>query len=166
MSLIHDIDWGNPDETLSSDSCLTGGGGFAEGEYFDWKFPDEILRLNLDINQLECMVVTICLGLWGNSFSRKKITLFCDNNVTIAAINSGFSRNEQIQRCLRKIHLICAKFSFKIKMEYLTSKQNKISDALSRWHIHDNFQEIFRTETKQCKLHEEIITQDLWEFVL
>ena len=65
--------------------------------------------------------------------------MYCDNMVTVQAINSGSSRNERVQKCLREIHKLQAWSSFEIKMIYLTSQENRISDDLSRWDVHRKY---------------------------
>ena len=55
VSLMLENDWCLPNELLSTDSCLTGGGGFSQGDFFHWSFPRYILDLNCNINQLECL---------------------------------------------------------------------------------------------------------------
>ena len=63
VSLIYEKSWTEPDNVLSSDSCLTGGGGFCEGNYYHWKYENQLVQLKLDINQLECLNMVICLKL-------------------------------------------------------------------------------------------------------
>ena len=53
-----------PDRVISSDSCLTGGGVYSNGEFAHWQFPDEITELNCDINQLECLMLVIAVKIW------------------------------------------------------------------------------------------------------
>ena len=89
VALIPDTDWSSPDHWVSSDSCLTGGGGFSEGKFFHWQYSKKLLVKALDINQLECLNVVMCLKLWGNKLARKKVDLLCDNTATVEAINSG-----------------------------------------------------------------------------
>ena len=49
VSLIPESEWSKPDQIVSSDSCLTGGGGYAEGKYFRWEYPQRILQQGYDI---------------------------------------------------------------------------------------------------------------------
>ena len=72
VSLITDVNWSVPDLVVSSDSCLEGGGGYMQGDFFHVKFPRRIVKLNLNINQLECIVVTLALKLWSGKLERKK----------------------------------------------------------------------------------------------
>ena len=138
VSLITDVNWSVPDVVVSSDSCLEGGGGYAQGDFFHAKFPRRIVQLNLNINQLECIVITLALKLWSGKLKRKKIKMFCDNQVTVSALQACFSRDTIIQKCLRTIHQFTAWFSFKVKQVFLQGEKNRISDTLSLWFIHSN----------------------------
>ena len=88
-SLIFEPDWSQPDEVLSTDSCLSGGKGFAQGRFFHWEFPREITELNLNINQLECLTLVVAVKLWQKYFPRKRILLQCDNMTMVSVVNSG-----------------------------------------------------------------------------
>ena len=92
MSLIPEVKWCTPDMVVSSDSCLSGGGSFAEGKFFKWKYTQEILNKQYAINELECLNVVLCAKLWGGTFQRKKIEMLCDNTTTVQCINSGSSK--------------------------------------------------------------------------
>ena len=166
VALIPDKDWSSPNHVLSSDSCLMGGGGYAKGKYYHWQYNSTLIKENLDINQLECLNIIVCLKLWGMQLKGKKLVLLCDNSVTVQAINTGTSKNVMVQKCLREIHKTLACHSVQIKMQYLEGAQNRISDALSRWHIHPKFEALFNKLTKDVNLTEFLVKPELWEFIL
>ena len=60
--------WSKPDAIFSSDSCLTGCGGFWNGCYFHAEFPEIILEQSLHIGALEIISIMVCLKLWGRYF--------------------------------------------------------------------------------------------------
>lgn len=47
--------WSSPDEEFSSDSCLSGCGGFFAGRYFHTVFPEKRVAQALSINALELL---------------------------------------------------------------------------------------------------------------
>ena len=98
-------EWSAPDAIFSSDSCLTGCGGFWNGNYFHVKFPSEITEKNLHITALEIMSIIICLKLWGKFYRGKRIIVLCDNQAVSQVINSGKSKSEFLQNALREILL-------------------------------------------------------------
>ena len=42
VSLMLEAEWSSPDATFSCDSCLTGGGAYAAGDYIHWEYPEKI----------------------------------------------------------------------------------------------------------------------------
>ena len=165
ISLIHQNYWTIPDQSISSDSCLEGGGGFCEGRYVHWKYPPSLINLKLNINQLECLMLVMVLKLWGKELATKKVLLFCDNQVSVLAINSNCSRDIVIQGCLREIHKLCGIFSFELKTVFLEGSKNRISDALSRWDKGTRFQQEFDKLTRKFKLKQYMVTEEMWSFV-
>ena len=165
VSLITEVDWTAPDALLSSDSCLTGGGAFFNGYFTHWEYPKEIVNLKLDINQLECLMVVLTIKLWGKYLTRKKLVLNCDNQVTCFAINSGASRNQVIQHCLRELHKWLVVYHCELKVQYLKGSDNRISDSLSRWHTHKSFRDSFTDLTKDFQLRETEVSREHWKFL-
>ena len=165
-SLIPECNWLEPSHVLSTDSYLEAGGGYCQGSCFHFQFPQNLKKLKLDINQLEYLVLTIALTLWGHKLRGRKIRLLCDNQATVAAVNSGSSRNEKIEECLRKIHTLQGIFSFKIKVVYINTLKNRVSDALSRWYKSKRHQENFFALTHGDVLEEFEVKQEHWSFIL
>ena len=161
--------WSRVDTDITTDSCLTGAGAFNKitGEFFHWKFPEILLELSLDINQLECLTVVLALKLWGASLNRKRMQVHCDNQVSVEWINSGTSRNTVIQACLRKLHVQLALNSCELRAVFLTRKKNGISDELSCWHLNDKFHAQFYQLTSHFVCKKECVIEDeMWRFVL
>ena len=129
VSLMLANDWCLPNELLSTDSCLTGGGGFSQGDFFHWSFPRYILDLNCNTNQLECLTLVIAIKIWGRKFQRKRILVLCDNTVTVQAINSGASRDKLMQACLRELHVTSALNNCEVRAVYSEGSKNTISDV-------------------------------------
>ena len=165
VSLITNNWWLDPDQVLSTDSCLTGGGCYFRGKYCHWKYPEELLGKGWDINQLECMMIVIACKLWGHLLQRQKVVIYCDNQVTVAAINSRASCNEVIQKCLRELHMITALFSFEIKTVYLLGSSNRISDSLSRFHVNWCYREIFWKSVGKERMEKWTVKKDMFQFL-
>ena len=131
--LMTENNWSAPDMVFSSDNCLTGGGAFCQetGNFIAWEFPDAVTSLQLHINELECLMVTVALNIWGNCFARKRILIYCDNETTVRAINLSSCRSLPIQCCLRRLHHLEAQFHCEIRVKFICGRNNRISDALS-----------------------------------
>ena len=165
-SLMLNTEWSKPDEEISSDSCLLGGGAFSNGDFLHWEFPQKVLQLNCHINQLECLVLVVAVKTWMYKLHRKKLVVNCDNMVTVESINSRNSRDKRIQKCLRELHKVLAFNSIELKARFIRGEDNRISDALSRWSVNPKFREIFYRETAEVVLKEHHVKEELWDFML
>ena len=61
----------------------------------------------------------------------KQILVFCDNEGTISAINSGTSKSPLMVQLLRHLILSCMKGNFIFRAKHLPGVNNPITDALS-----------------------------------
>ena len=111
-------EWSRPDEVFCSDACLEGCGGFWNGKYFHCRFPSKIANNN--INVCEMLAIMVCLKLWGKHFAGKRIQIFCDNESVCQVVNSGRTRNDMLQSCLRELTFISAKMEFQIRAIHLS----------------------------------------------
>ena len=122
--------WSPPDLLFSVDSCLTGCGGWSNGEYFHSKFPEWIMNnREIYINELEALALIVGLKIWRDKIQNKNVLFYCDNQVTVDVINTGRARNKFAQACLREACSITAKANAVIKVVHLTSEQNRMSDS-------------------------------------
>ena len=68
-----------------------------------------------------------------------------------SVLNSGASRNTELQNTLREIALIAAQHQFIIKARHIAGISNRIPDWLSRWHEPEAHRE-FREYAKDSSL--------------
>lgn len=68
-------------------------------------------------------------------------TLMCDNTVVVNAINSQSGRGESIDP-IQLIFLTAALYDIEVSSQWLSSKDNWIADALSRFKIY-KFADVF-----------------------
>ncbi|CAC5361191.1 unnamed protein product [Mytilus coruscus] len=142
ISIISLEEWTEPDLFFSCDACLTGFGGMSGSEYFHCEFPEFVSEHNFYINALELLTVIVCLKVW--AIKRKKICIYCDNNVSVQFINKGRTRSRILQSCLRDLVFVCAVQQSEIKAIHVSSKDNQVADLLSRWNLSPSFQEEFK----------------------
>ncbi|CAG2202644.1 unnamed protein product [Mytilus edulis] len=107
--------------------------------FFHVEFPDAIVNEQLHINALEMLTVVVCLKLWGTKLRGKRIIIKCDNQVTVTVINTGRSRNQFLQSCLREICFVAAINEFELRAVHIAGVDNRLADMLSRWHLHNEF---------------------------
>ena len=162
ISLMEYDEWS---VVFSSDSCLTGCGGFWNGNYFHIQFPTSILQMKLHITALEILSVVLCLKLWGKFFKGQRILVLCDNQAVSQVICSGKSRSLFLQNALREICFLAAVNEFQLKGQFIQGSSNIFSDILSRWHLHSDSEERFLELTSDYVLHEHKVESDMFNFI-
>lgn len=140
--MIYD-DWSRPDEIFSTDACLTGIGGFFEGNYFHKAFPDFILGREWNICILEMLAIIVALRLWTDRLKGKCIVVHCDNEAVCHVINSGRTRCPILQEGLRELCFLSAIAQCQLRSVHLPGTENRLSDCLSRWDKHESFRKDF-----------------------
>ena len=164
ISLLSEIEWSKPDAMFSSDSCMEGGGAYFQGNYIHWSYPKQFTG-RFHINELECLMVIVALKTWGHLFHRKKMVIQCDNMVTVQAINSGSSRNEVLQHCLREMHKTLTVSHCQVKAVFIESETNRISDALSRFGKGVKFKKLFQQYTEGEQRKQWVVKENTWQFI-
>ena len=90
------------------------------GKLIDWK---------------EAYAVLFAFAEWGQFWRGHTVLVMCDNTVVVNAINSKSVRGESIDP-LQLIFLTAALYDIEVSCQWLSSKDNWIADALSRFEIH------------------------------
>ena len=126
--------WSEPDALCAGDACLTGGGAYTETEYFSLSFPNFLEEVPIHI--LEFIVLIISCKVWGSTWGRLCISVYCDNESVVQTICSQKPKDEKMQSCLRELLFLESKYSFRIRAIHLSTKENCVADYISR--IHDD----------------------------
>jgi hypothetical protein len=162
-------EWSHPDNILESDAFLGGCGGWFldRREYFHVVFPSHVLNQNININQLELLVVMVCVTLWNTHLFKKQILIKCDNQSVVMVLNSGSTRDLFMQTCLREILFFAAKFHFEIRAIHFPGVENRVADLLSRWHMNCSYKEEFfnlpNISVSSC--NEKFVYSGLFQFI-
>ena len=156
--------WLEPDLVFATDSCLTGCGGLTELKYFHVRFPEWILEKGLSINVLEIIAVTVAVRLWGTQFTGLKVQVKCDNAASVAAINSGRTRDEFVGSCVRQLWLEIVRHRFELRAVHIAGVDNRLADYLSRWHTSGSFEKSFLDAVKDSGYEEVVVDACLFCF--
>ena len=166
VSMFPDSRWCPPDFNISTDSCLTGFGGWSQGDYFHCRFPDFIVNdTSLTTNELECFAVVIAIKLWVGKFKNANLLMHCDNESTCFVINNGRANHPFTQACLRELVWWSAKHNLWVKMCHISGVSNRFSDLLSRWHLDSHYEQLFFKETQGLHRKEYYIEQSMFTFI-
>ena len=148
ISKIPEPKWVGPNKLFSVDECKDALGGWAGGQFFHCKIPQNILENPVvGINELELLGIMIVLKLWGHQVAGQKFLVQCDNQVAVQVLNSGAARNEFSQQVLREICYITMLNNSCVRDIYLPANFNRIADILSRWHSMPNSKQKFEKIT-------------------
>ena len=167
--MIHEPTWKPVDSVISTDACLSGIGGYANGEYFHSIIPSAFLEdPDVHINELECLAVVVAVKTWCTQLNRFNLVLYCDNEATVSVINRGRARNKFTQNCLREITYLAGLHHFQLQVEHVSGANNRVSDFLSRWHLGDNYRTLFFNEVAArgdcAKLKHIMLPDNIFEF--
>ena len=122
---------------LGNDKRISsGGGGAVFGKHaLSFQFTQEELRL-LPICDTEGMVLVLWLGYLcehhASSITGTRFIMWCDNQSFLLAANKRRSNAPTLAFLLGKLHMLQARFSFDLRVEYVRSEKNIAADAASR----------------------------------
>ena len=150
------------DTVIQTDACPKGYGGICGQQYFRGRFPKQLQECNIAV--LEMWAVMVGLKLWGVLLRGKYFWILVDNEAVASVLNTGRSRDTQLQDALREVALIAAKHQFVIKARHIPGVQNRIPDWLSRWHepqARSDFRKYERDNSlKHIRIHSSILQYD------
>ena len=122
ISLIWLIKQPNTDIVLQMDASKKGYGGICGQQYFRGRFPRDMQALNIAI-----------LEIWGHQLKGKYFWIHVDNEAVATVLNTGASREMELQNTLWEIALLAARHQFVIKARHIAGVENRVPDWLSRW---------------------------------
>ena len=144
---------------MATDACLKGYGGTCQDGYFRGRFPDHLQGRNIAL--LEILAIMVALKIWGDKFTGQYFWIHVDNEAVASVLNTGASRNTELQNVLREIALLAARHQFVIKARYISGISNRVPDWLSRWgqqEARQQFRHYARDKSlKQYKVKQEVL---------
>ena len=93
----------------------------------------------------EIVPIVLACVVWGPAWANKSVTVHCDNEGAVAAINSGYSRVPQIIHMLRCLFFIRAFYQTALRAVHIPGRENDLADAIS----HNNLS-LFFTQVPQA----------------
>jgi len=123
--------------TDSSGNPDLGCGAYFCGHWSQLFWPVGITNSPLMRNMafLELVPVVLALFLWSEQLKNKRIIFHIDNLALVSILSKGSSKDPAIMRLIRLIVLFAMLNNIQFKALYITSLNNKIADALSRFQM-------------------------------
>ena len=117
---------------IELDACLTGCGATIGHQYYSEVFPQWVVQQSHTIAHLEMLNVVVALKVWQQDWSGKRIRIEGDNSNTCLALQTGRSRDQFLQHCVREVFLIAAANDIEIVAVHRPGVTLVRADALSR----------------------------------
>ena len=122
-------------ETIELDACLTGLGACYNSFVYQYQFKSGEVSPMFSITHLEMWNVLVALRVWGHLWSKKSVTIKCDNQAVVSVVNTGVTKDNVLAIMARNIWLETAVGDIKFTLVHIPGKHNECADLLSRWHI-------------------------------
>ena len=116
---------------------------------------------NPSIEFLELFALCVGVFTWAEQLRNCRITIFCDNQSSLAMVNNYTSGCKYCMMLIRELVLKSLRMNFRIFVEYVSSRDNFLSDSLSRL----KFTEFFNWATEHeitVDTHPTEATGELW----
>ena len=147
ISMIPDPDWSDPDDIIACDACLTGAGGWYQGQYFHATFPSYIQNLGMHIDGLEMLTLTVALKIWGWFLAGKK----GDNAVRQLEHSSGHPNWEGQGPFSAGLPagtgLLQARWECQVRTQHIRGVDNWLPNLLSIWDLDPKYGKEFFART-------------------
>ena len=122
MSILWLVKEPGTDTVLQIDACLKGYGGICGNQYFRGRFPKKDQTRNIAI--LEMWAVMVGLRIWATQVKGKYFWIHIDNEAVATVLNTGRSREPELQNALREIALMAAQNQFILKARFIPRVTN------------------------------------------
>ena len=117
----------------TSKNKFLGAGGYCNKDWYIIQWDSNFLeQFDPSISYLELYAVTVAVVLWLERFKNSRIAIFCDNIGVVNMINNNSSKCKNCMVLIRIIVLKSLIHNVRLSAKYVPSKQNSISDSLSR----------------------------------
>ena len=149
-----DLDW------YTDASGSVGMGGYHKNKFFQLRWTEEFLDLNPSIQFKELLAVTTSIILWGKLYSNKRIRLFCDNDSVVGMLNISSTGCPKCMILVRIIIEKCMEWNLRVFGKHVSSDDNNLADALSRFQMRRFWTDVAREEREMdlvpCDIPDEI----------
>lgn len=138
VGLWYDVDWSDADTLqLQTDASIHGFGAVHGTEWFHGEWTaDELQRAHRHKREsmpfLEMLALVKAAATWGHKWIGRKIVFHCDCMPVVQCISAGRTRNDELMRLLRTLHLIAHTHGFEFRCTHVSSVDNSAADILSR----------------------------------
>jgi hypothetical protein len=149
VALLPDAHWsapGNPAPHtapslgLRTDACTTGFGAAWGAKWVHGRWSPEQLAAakrkdTLSMPYLELLSVALALCTWGPLLTRQKLTIECDADTAVKALQGRSCADPALMHLIRTILWLAATHQFALRCIHISGKKNVAADLLSRGNV-------------------------------
>ena len=132
--------------------------------YFSAEFPRYLKDPSIPIHLKEFVGIIIASKIWGESWTGKRVQIFCDNDSVCDVVTNLKPKDVKMQAHLREFLYWVCKFNFVPVVSKIGTKENDIADFLSRNFSEDDATRFFQRENLTVPKKVEI-SDGLYEFI-
>ena len=104
--------------------------------WFQLKWPSSISPLWSELSTdsitfKELLPIAWGVALWGPQWKDSTVTVYCDNQSTVAIVNSGYSKIPRLMHVLQKNFFIRARFNIDLIALHILGTSNQLADAIT-----------------------------------
>ena len=123
----------SPYSICAGDATPSGGGAWYGDEYWCGKLPEWLLDPLIPIHMKEFWVMIVSAKVWGENWSGKTITIFCDNDAVCDTVTYRKPRDQGLLSLLREFLYLVVTMKFFPVVRKIGSSENEIADHISRY---------------------------------
>ena len=120
---------------LSTDALSeVGFGCYFRGAWCQARWDHDLMRtLNLGIVWEELFAVLVAITIWGSQLQNQTILVDCDNLPVVYMVNDLTTRSTTCMPLVRLLTFQMLRHNLVVKARHLSSEENSVADALSRF---------------------------------
>ena len=103
--------------------------------FAQWE-PGFVEKNKPSIEYLELAALCIAVLTWGHMLQNTSVAIFCDNQAVVHMVNKNSSKCPNCMILIQELVLDGLLHNRRVFVKYVTSRDNEISDSLSRLKIH------------------------------
>ena len=145
-----DLDW------YTDASGAVGFGGYHKNFWFQDYWNGTEIENSPSIQYKELLAVTVSIFLWGKRYCNRRIRLFCDNDAVCRMLNNNSTGCKNCMTLIRKIVLFSMENNVRIFAKHVKSKDNYLSDSLSRYKMDQFWTDVKKDERDMNRIPESI----------
>lgn len=107
--------------------------------YVEWTAEDlHVARTEsggANIAVLELLIAVMAIRTWAEQLRGKTVMIHSDNAATVRSVEGRRAKHEKMLDMLRKLHFIEAANNIRVVIDWISTKDNRLADDISRGKI-------------------------------